>query len=211
MWRLRWTRYKSSWIADSVSKFSIVTEGTPRLVQRPFRSTVTRFNSASLCNNPYMTDPNSASSQPEEVNSAPSLLWLKVTQLASMVWFWLMVIAVAWALSNHLYGEPLPTSSNSALYYILTGICFLVWTMTEPFKYFMPEWAAIVPALSLASVMVLKYDTYLFAVGVNLVWLLTAFHYARGHVFPWSPYVRLCFVSDRLIYAAKAKETPKES
>ena len=158
-----------------------------------------------------MTNPNSASPSVTQPNSAPSFLWVKLVWLVVIFSFWFTVVGLSDALANFIYGMPTTHNLSSALLYGTTALLFFYWSSSN-LKAFMPEWAPIVPVLMIASVLLFKYESYLYVVAIDAFWLYAFQGLVKGQVFPWSWPARMLFVPDHVIVARvlhDAEEAPK--
>jgi len=136
-----------------------------------------------------MTDPNSASPQPVDSSSASLFVTDKLMYVGIYSIFWFNIVMLSNSLANWGYGVPRQFSISSAFSYLWSGLLLL--SISGGLK--MPSWSALSMMLCAASVLLLKYDSWMFAALNMTLWSIACHNLVGGNLFPWSRMMRHLF------------------
>jgi hypothetical protein len=115
--------------------------------------------------------------------------------LFAFVMFWTMAFTASLDIAQLLLSIPIEAKPSSALLYLFTGFLWYYWS----YRKVLSDLACVFPLIAAASVLLLKWDSHLFHLTLDIGWMAVWFNLARGHVWPWGGPWSIMFVSDAVI------------
>ncbi len=125
-----------------------------------------------------MTDPNSASPQP---NSASVHPLDRMLQFIVFVVFWVTVVGTANDIAMAVNHMDLPSLPNSAFLYMWWGFILLM-----SFRGWLGTFVPLMLAGFACSVVLLNWDCWAFQIAKDVVVMCAAYSSVDGHVWPWN-------------------------